>query len=174
MILFLLDYFSRPAEDRSLDSLSAGQTGVVDISLAVRRMAKKPSHPDVKFILQIVLALAFVFGLFVFDSVPTGNTASLTLYIREQKRVFTGEVVPSMTVLDAINAAAVAGNIKFFFAIENNKTRIMNFGGLTSANILNKYSIFLNDQRLDPASINTVPVQPRDSVVMKILSMGAK
>ncbi len=164
MTLSFLESFSPSTTDESQGP------GVVDITLAATRHRKKPSHgSDVRHILQGVLGIAFIFSLLAIDRYNQGEVASLTLYIGSQHRTFTGEVIEGMTVLDALNAASLAGNFKFHFAIEDNKTHILDLAGLSTATIADRYALFLNDQRLNPEEINSVPVKSHDSIVVKVM-----
>jgi hypothetical protein len=71
-----------------------------------------------------------------------------------------------MTILDALNAAALAGNIPFRFAIENNHTKLLAFNGLVKGK--QGIQIVLNDQIIDETQINTMPVQPLDRIMIKM------
>lgn len=112
-----------------------------------------------------VIILAVLVSLAIFIKTPR-PTAKLAIEFDSHSRVFEGEVIDGMTVLDALNASMVAGKIPFQFSSKDDSTEflILNGAGKAPYNM----QIILNDQPIDPAQINTVLVHPRDSIVVKM------
>ncbi len=75
---------------------------------------------------QIILLLALVGAIYVsklsfdFSNNNTPGLATLVLNLETGKRVFEGEVVKNMTILDALSAAVSVGKIKIDYAIDKN------------------------------------------------------
>lgn len=136
-----------------------------DTILAVRRKKSKKTK-DAVLLGQLLVAFAIIVFAFAL-SLSGANTATLKLFIGPQQRVFTGEVTPGMTVLDALNTSAVAGSIPFAFAIKEQKTEILQFGGISTANTYDRLSFYLNERQLDPQKIHETLVEPDDEIIVR-------
>jgi len=152
--------FSEYSPDKLADTMQ--------VTLATKR-AKGRFSWNKTLAVQVIVAVVFVGGLLLIDRLNR-NSATLTLRIENNERVFTGEVVPHMTVLDALNASVRAGNIPFRFAIDRNKTTILMFSGITRANISDRFIFFLNERKVDTDIINQVPVRSDDEIVVRFSS----
>lgn len=73
----------------------------------------------------LVAILALILTFFLFYS---KTEAKVTIYKNnEPVRMFEGEVVSKMTVLDALVAASKAGNFEFNYSVEESELRINKF-----------------------------------------------
>jgi len=146
-----------------------------EATLAVRRKKNVPASvkrkrpaDDVRFLAWLVLAFAILASAAIFF-LPHPQSAHLKLYIGEQERAFKGEVIRDMTVLDALNASAVAGNVPLQFMVESGRTKILNLGGLSRANISEQLLVFRNGQRISPSVLNKEPVSAGDEITVRLL-----
>lgn len=122
---------------------------------------------DHGLIAQIILVAVFIGTLFVLDGLSR-NYATLTLQVGTQQRMFQGEVVPGMTLLDALNASAMAGHVPLeFFIDQNNKTRIVALDSYAEVPE-EKIQFFVNQRLIPLEAIHTVPVNARDQIDVSI------
>lgn len=134
----------------------------------VRAGSSKGFAVNHALIAQIILVAVFIGALFVLDGL-TRNYATLTLQLGSQERMFQGEVVPGMTLLDALNASALAGQIPLqFFIDQNNRTRIVTIGSYPEASANSNMQFFVNDRRIPLETIHTVPINARDRIDVTI------
>lgn len=126
------------------------------------------AHGSTMLAWQLFSVIVLVIG-FLFAEQWFNNKAKLVLQVGNQERVFEGEVVRGMTVLDAFNAAMLAGNINLQFAVQNDQTRILELDGI--ANLTPQNMVFyINSERIDSQRLNKVTVQPQDEIVVKVNS----
>ena len=134
-------------------------------AVRTRSTTQKPGKEHILF--QIVLVLLVLGGFVVFDRAARGN-AQLIVDLGSQKRVFEGEVIRGMTVLDALNAAVVAGDIKLEFMVdEEGRTRILALDG-HSADAVRRLAFWVNDNPIESARINSIEVKSRDRIIVKV------
>jgi hypothetical protein len=133
----------------------------------VRTGSKGGFALDHALIAQIILVAVFIGTLFVLDGLSR-NYATLTLQVGSQQRMFQGEVVPGMTLLDALNASALAGRIPLQFLIDqNNKTKIIVLGSFGEV-VDEKIQFFVNQRLIPLEAIHTVPINARDRIDVTI------
>ena len=111
----------------------------------------------------------FIIALVLFrGTAQKDSSATLTLDWGSQKRTFQGAVVGRMTVLDVLQASAIAGNISLEFSVDDSGAvkiaRLDGFRERGDATI----EVVVNDRGIDPAMMNTVLVQPRDHIAIKL------
>lgn len=136
-------------------------------AILIRTGSKRSFAVDHALIAQIILVAVFVGALFVLDGLSR-NHATLTLQVGSQQRMFQGEVVPGMTLLDALNASALAGHIPLkFFIDQNNKTRIVSIDSYSEV-MDDKIQFFVNERLIPLEAIHTVPVNARDEIEVTI------
>jgi|SRR3989344_1251660 len=126
------------------------------------------------FIAWAILIIAVVIVIFVFKSAGlpagnrSGNEATLFIDFGDMKRQFTGEVAESMTVLDALNAVAAAGQIKLVYYVDSdNNTRITEISGYTADENI-QFNFYVNSQKLDPGELNRTNIKPGDKIAIRL------
>lgn len=90
-------------------------------------------------------------------------TLILALEDNQQPRIFEGEIVQGMTVLDAIQASTAAGNIRFSYSFDNEKVKlseINGYDGLSNEEV----SIYLNAEKVDTDAINSISIKDGDEI----------
>lgn len=125
-----------------------------------------------KTIFVQILLLIVLFGTVYFIKLPfnrsdTENTGLATLIIntKTEKRVFEGEVVEDMTILDTLNLATSVGKIKLNYAIDNSgKVNVLEIDGYTNG-FGNKYFVFyLNSKKVNAGDLNKKTVYGGDEI----------
>ena len=96
---------------------------------------------------------------------PAQSNAHLVLDFGSSQRVFEGQVVSGMTVLDALNASVIAGGIPLQFTIQDGQARIVEIDGYQNGRPIR---VFLNGQSIDPSSIHSLPIMAQDEVVVRL------
>ena|SRR3989344_1298261 len=126
------------------------------------------------FIAWAVLIVAVAVVIFVFKSagLPAGSglgsEATLFIDFGDMKRQFTGEVAESMTVLDALNAVASAGQIKLIYYVDSdNNTRVTEISGYT-ADENAQFSFYVNSKKLDSGELNRTNIKPGDKITVRL------
>lgn len=113
---------------------------------------------------RVALAVLFVAGLLGF-LFPEPGQARLVLDFGTYQRFFEGEVISGMTVLDALNASAWAGQIPLEFSIEEGQAVILELDGHRDTVPV---AVMLNGQPVDPAEIHAIPVRARDEITIRL------
>ena len=126
------------------------------------------------FIAWAILIIAVVIVIFVFKNAGlpagnrSGNEATLFIDFGDMKRQFTGEVAESMTVLDALNAVAAAGQIKLVYYVDSdNNTRVTEISGYTADENI-QFNFYVNSQKLDPGELNRTNIKPGDKIAIRL------
>ena len=117
--------------------------------------------------LRVLVVLAFL-GALVLSGSQEPSHARLVLRTGADERVFEGTIVSGMTVLDALNASALAGNIPLQFSIDEARDATV-IKRLDSQSAAPRIMFYLNDRLIDAAKIHEIPIQPQDTVVVKLL-----
>jgi len=94
--------------------------------------------------------------------------AWLEMEDKGRKRIFEGEIIESMTILDALNASALAGDITFKYVIDgrkNNLTILVLDGHYDSPS--SRLSFYLNSEKVEPQKIHSIPIWPGDIVTVR-------
>lgn len=127
---------------------------------------------------QIVFVLVVASGILFFEKFlgekPSGfknvseNKAVVFVDFDNMKKIFTGEVVEKMTVLDALNASVAAGKIKLIYYVdENNNTQVLEINN-HKADKKTRFNFYVNSQELDQNEINKTYIQADDKIVIKL------
>ncbi len=123
----------------------------------------------------LVVVLIFTFILvYTFDSEvfwsPNHRIAYLEVDDSGTRRAFEGEVVPGMTVLDALDASSVAGNINFKYEIDkkSHELHIITFNGYLANKTSKTATLFLNLVRIDIGKIHSIPINSGDRILVKL------
>lgn len=114
------------------------------------------------------LVIVGFFGALMLAGPSGQSSAQLILRTPQGDRVFAGEVSDGMTILDALNASVVAGNIPLQFSIDEQKdvTIIRRLDGHASSTVL----FYLNDRLIESTKIHETPIQSNDVIVVKLPS----
>ncbi len=117
-------------------------------------------------------ALIFYFLVFsglLFDSkFKNYETAHLEISIGDHRRAFEGEVVEGMTVLEAIQASALAGNIALNYTMDkNNEPVVISLDGYDNSKSKKILSFYVNDQKIDSKKIHLTSIADGDTIVIK-------
>lgn len=118
-------------------------------------------------VLIFILAYSFNSELFRLHS---RNVAYLEVNIDGTRRAFEGEVVDGMTVLDALDASALAGNINFQYEIDrkSNELHIITLDGYSAVKAPKTATFFLNLARVDAGRIHSIVVNSGDRILVKL------
>lgn len=86
------------------------------------------------------------------------------------RRAFEGEVISGMTVLDALDASTLAGNINFKYEIDkkSNELRIVALDGYAATKNSKNAMLFLNLVRVDMGKIHHIPLNSGDRILVKL------
>ena len=114
--------------------------------------------------IQIIIAVAFVITIVLAG--PRGSVdAQLLVRFPDHERVFQGEVIEDMVVLDALNASIRAGNLPLKATVDEVRdiTIIKRLDGQQGD------VIFYMNTLIDAKKIHHIPVRAHDVVTVKIL-----
>ena len=134
--------------------------------------------PHNKIVVQIILVIVVASAIFVFDRFygkessvfknVSKNEAALFIDFDNLQKVFAGEVVDGMTILDALNASAVAGQIKFVYYVDSdNNTKITEIND-HAANEDVQFTFYINSRKLDPSELNKTRIRPGDKITIRL------
>src|SRR3989344_8869642 len=127
---------------------------------------------------QIVFVVVVASAIFVFDrfyskehsafkNVPK-NEAALFIDFDNMKKVFAGEVVDGMTILDALNAAVAAGQIELTYHVDiNNNTKVAKIND-HEANEETQFTFYINSRRVDSSELNKTKIKPGDKITIRL------
>jgi hypothetical protein len=96
----------------------------------------------------------------------SNKNATLEIDIDGNKRAFEGEVIPNMTVFEALQASAVAGNISLNYVMEDGDLVIKQIDGYRGP--IELITFYLNSNRVRTEEIHTMIVRPGDTISIKI------
>lgn len=122
-------------------------------------------------ILMAVFILAAI-SLISSPSVLFNNSkATLVLSMDNSNRVFEGEIIEGLTLLDILNLTTTAGNIKFKYAIEEGgKVKIMVIDGHIIDGISDNLSVLVNSRSIEITSLNRIVIKPGDKIELKAVN----
>ncbi|MBI2003633.1 MAG: hypothetical protein HYS78_01510 [Parcubacteria group bacterium] len=118
------------------------------------------------WLVVIVLIFGFYSGFFQELFLPV-NTARLEIDYGEKRRAFEGELLSSMSVLDALLAASRGGDFEVRYAILEDAADIMRIDGLAEDGLDGEWVFYLNNRRLEAAEIHKVRVRAGDKILVK-------
>lgn len=96
---------------------------------------------------------------------PVTSIARLEIDIDGHKRAFEGEVIDGMTVFEALQASALAGNISFNYAINNDsKLVVKSLDGYEAEKVKKPPTILLNSTPVETEKIHLTPIKAGDIV----------
>lgn len=120
-------------------------------------------------ILVLIFILAYSFDPEVFR-LSNHRVAYLEVNDNGIRRAFEGEVVGGMTVLDALDASALAGNINFKYEIDrkNNELHIITLDGYSATKTSRDAMLFLNLVRVDISKIHAISLSFGDRILIRL------
>lgn len=120
-------------------------------------------------VLVLIFILAYSFDPEVFW-LSNRRVAYLEVNDNGTRRAFEGEVVNGMTVLDALDASALAGNINFRYEIdtESNEVHIVTLDGYSETKTSRNATLFVNLVRVDIGKIHSIHLNSGDRILIKL------
>ncbi len=121
----------------------------------------------------VVLVLIFIL-VYSFDPemfrLSNRRVAYLEVNDNGTRRAFEGEVVNGMTILDALDASALAGNINFKYEIDtkSNELKIVTLDGYLATETPKNAMLFLNLVRVDIGKIHSMYLNSGDRILIKL------
>ena len=136
------------------------------------------NKPNNKTIAQLILIIVIVSGIFVFDKFYSKelsvfrniskNEAALFVNFDNMKKVFSGEVVDGMTVLDALNASVAAGQIRLVYYVDSdNNTKITEIND-HEANEEAQFTFYVNSRKLSSSELNKTRIKAGDKITIRL------
>ena len=143
-------------------------------ALEARRTSSGTGTLIVQVIFVIVIAgVVFAFGRFygrepsVFKNVPK-NEAAVLIDFDNMRKVFAGEVIDGMTVLDALNASVAAGKIALTYYVDaDNNTKIAKIND-HEANDGERFIFYINSEKVDPGELNKTQIKSGDKITIRL------
>lgn len=123
------------------------------------------NHPEKNIWFQILIA-----GLLLIAIVranPYEDHASVLIDFGDARRMFEGEVMQGMTVLDALNASVIAGNIPFRFMISRDQTKILTIDGHEDP-LGTRPDVYMNGRAVDARVLHRTYINPQDAITVKL------
>lgn len=127
---------------------------------------------QVIFIAAVVGIIFFVERFFDKEA-PTimdglSNESALSIDFNDMQRMFTGEVIDGMTVLDTLNVALAAGKIKLTYYVDsNNNTKVKEIND-HEADGDAQFSFYVNSHKIDSSKLNKIQVHTGDKITIKL------
>jgi len=127
---------------------------------------------------QIVFVVVVASAIFVFDRFyskehsafknVSKNEAALFIDFDNMKKVFAGEVIDGMTVLDALNAAVAVGQIKLIYYVDSgNNTKITEINDHV-ANEDVQFTFYVNSRKVNSNELNKTHVKQGDKITIRL------
>ena len=127
---------------------------------------------------QIVFVAVIVSAIFIFDKYyskefsvfknMSKSEAALFIDFDNMQKVFAGEVVDEMTILDALNAAVVAGQIKLTYHVDSdNNTKITEINSHIADGKI-QFAFYINSRKLDQSELNKTHIKPGDKITIRL------
>jgi len=121
----------------------------------------------VQVLLVAIFVVIVIFSSWSFKGLPKAskdnNLATLVISLKSGERMFQGEVVEGMTILDALIVSSSTGNIRLNYETDNNGAI-----DVTEINGHNKDSInfvyYLNDSMIGAEDINKINLKAGDYI----------
>lgn len=97
-----------------------------------------------------------------------GNEAALSIDFNDMQRMFTGEVIDGMTVLDTLNASFAAGKIKLAYYVDsNNNTKVKEINDHEADEDV-QFAFYVNSYKIDSSKLNKIQIHPGDKITIKL------
>jgi hypothetical protein len=118
----------------------------------------------------LIVFLGIYTGFFKNLFVPSvsNNTARVEIDLGDSRRVFEGEIMDDMSVLDAILASSRAGEIEFSYALLNDRTDILRINSHAEDGLNEKaWNFYLNKEKIEKDEIHRIKIKPGDEILIK-------
>lgn len=119
-----------------------------------------------------LIGAVFLFSIVAVFFNPFGTKEATLLLAFEnngQGRMFTGEVVNGMTILDSLLVSSEAGQIKLIYHLDQNgKLIIEELDGYTAGASDKKLAFYLNGVKMATEEINRATISPGDKIEVRI------
>lgn len=121
---------------------------------------------EVKTIVLLTIAAIFLLAVWAIFKLPIDQPmATLVLDLGSEKRIFEGEALENMTILDTLIVSSIAGNITFEYAYNENKgVQIIHLNGHSTYDPLVGFLFYLNSRPVQVSEIDKISVKPGDSI----------
>ena len=113
----------------------------------------------------IVFALVFFFGVWSATH-SIHKIAHLDIDINGKKRAFEGEVTEGMTILHALQASAIAGNLSFNFTVDGGKLIVKSLDGYSVLKNDEELSLYLNSSAIETDKIQSILIKAGDRIMI--------
>lgn len=126
-----------------------------------------------QIIFVLVVASVLLFFEKLSDKQPLAEfdeskEAALLVDFDNIKRMFAGEVVSGMTILDALNASVAAGQIKLTYHVDgDNNTRVKEINDHTTNGDI-QFTFYINSRKIDQSELNKTPIRPGDKIMIRL------
>ncbi len=129
---------------------------------------KKPILAKAMLLATLLVIVYFFKPSFNLSQNDSSGLASLIINFETEKRLFEGEVVKDMTMLDVLSLAVSVGKIKLNYVIdESGNVNVMEIDGHTNG-VNNKYFVFyLNSKKVATKILNKEKVHRGDNIEIK-------
>jgi len=96
------------------------------------------------------------------------NEAALFIDFDNMQRVFAGEIIDEMTVLDVLNASVAVGQIKLVYHVDSsNNTKVTEIND-HKANDEKRFAFYVNSRLINPGKLNEIQVHLGDKITIKL------
>jgi len=120
---------------------------------------------------MLAMGLAAIFILIILSLTFSikNKPAQLELYIGENRRLFEGRTTDNMTVLDALNASSLAGEISLKYTLDpiRDEAKILSLDGYNYETNGKNLEIYLNSNKISPRKIHSIYIKPGDVILVK-------
>lgn len=126
---------------------------------------------------QIIFVVAVASVILIFEKLSDkepfaefdkSKEAALLVDFDNIKRMFAGEVIGGMTILDALNASVAAGQIKLTYYVDSdNNTRVKEINDHTTNRDI-QFTFYINSRKIDQSELNKTPIRPGDKITIKL------
>jgi len=120
-------------------------------------------------LLMVLIGIIYFFRLSLdLSNNNTSSVATLFINLETERRLFEGEVVKDMTILDALNAAVSIGKIRLNYAIDKSgNVNILEIDGHTNG-VDNKYfTFYLNSKKIAQEDLNRKTIRGGDKIEIR-------
>ena len=120
-------------------------------------------------LLMVLIGIIYFFRLSLdLSNNNTSSVATLFINLETERRLFEGEVVKEMTILDALNAAVSIGKIRLNYAIDKSgNVNILEIDGHTNG-VDNKYfTFYLNSKKIAQEDLNRKTIRGGDKIEIR-------
>lgn len=121
--------------------------------------------------LLVLVGIVWLGSAIILPKIGNKEAALLLAFENEGKgRMFQGEVIEGMTILDALITSSEAGEIKLRYVMEENKNKItiMELNGYYASLSPGHLAFYLNSRKVGTEEIHSVLIKPGDKITVKL------